>query len=760
MVYICICPECNGKKVDRRTWNNHFDFYMSDNPAPTTSKFSEDITNKSCELFLEDFQQDPPIVLDNIETSLGSSFISENIEILQPDSTSIFEYTEQDQNFDLNFNNCTKGSSHRKINKFVDNIDLTQLGLSNNIIIESDEDKDCISIEYDDENTEYKTNLLATNFPIHIELDPNDTSCLLLTAPIIIQWIVLWILLFKRMITLAKISTEILFNFLYCILNYIDSNYFTAFPKSNYRVSKLFGLDQDFIKFYICPNCHKLFWTQEYVNEFCQSSCTCGAELKKPVCTSKGKILHKPIKIYPYNSIISHLKKILLLPEIEEALESCYKHSLLPNNLLSDVYDVGLIPGPHEPSVTENSNYIEPIVYELDKLWNGVIIKTSKYPNGRLFRDALILIACDTPAARKISGFAGHSFKNRCYKCTKKFPTFLSNHSKSGKINFSGFNQEYSLIDPMHNLYLETAQYITKLWTTIKINNKPLISKKDLEIIQNIINCNPSPYDITNWVLVYSTLAIRNLLPENHRKYWQDFVCANALWAQKVINISEIEKAHEFIYQFCIAIEKIFGVEFITLNMHMHIHLKECLLDYGPVYEIWCFAYERMNDKLLVIPTSNRDITIEVMAVIYEEITINIVASTLLKKFSDSINCLFKIFYNSISLEGTLAKYLIPVQDVLNLYNISTKILEQNITGAESFSGKFLKPTYFSHLDNITNQYLAQFYNKIYTKNQQTLPFTASCDYISSSNSIFVLSAIERAGIICIGDEKFGSISS
>ncbi|CAG8524644.1 17783_t:CDS:2 [Cetraspora pellucida] len=94
------------------------------------------------------------------------------------------------------------------------------------------------------------------------------------------------------------------------------------------------------------------------------------------------------------------------------------------------------------------------------------------------------------------------------------------------------------------------------------------------------------------------------------------------------------------------------------------------------------------------------NITTEVMVAIYKEITINIVASTLLKKFSDSINYSFRVFDNSITSGRTLTKYL------------------------------------------------------------QTLNFIASCDYFSNSNSIFVTSAIERVGIICIEDEKFGSVSS
>ncbi|CAG8787206.1 16638_t:CDS:2, partial [Dentiscutata erythropus] len=128
----------------------------------------------------------------------------------------------------------------------------------------------------------------------------------------------------------------------------------------------------------------------------------------------------------------------------------------------------------------------------------------------------------------------------------------------------------------------------------------------------------------------------------------------------------------------------------------------------------------------------------EIMATIYEEITINLVASTLLKNFLDSINNIFKVFYDSISLGGTLAKYLIPVQDILNLYNMSTKISEQNITGAELFS-RNLQQNLYQQMTNID--------------------FIASCDYISDPNSIFVTFTIERSGAIYIGDEKFGFIS-
>ena len=40
--------------------------------------------------------------------------------------------------------------------------------------------------------------------------------------------------------------------------------------------------------------------------------------------------------------------------------------------------------------------------------------------------------------------------------------------------------------------------------------------------------------------------------------------------------------------------------------MHMHAHLNEGLLDYGPVYNFWLFSFEHYNGILGKQPTNNR----------------------------------------------------------------------------------------------------------------------------------------------------------
>ena len=46
----------------------------------------------------------------------------------------------------------------------------------------------------------------------------------------------------------------------------------------------------------------------------------------------------------------------------------------------------------------------------------------------------------------------------------------------------------------------------------------------------------------------------------------------------------------------------------ITPNMHMHAHLCECILDYGPLHGFWLFSFERYNGVLGRITTNNRSV--------------------------------------------------------------------------------------------------------------------------------------------------------
>lgn len=68
---------------------------------------------------------------------------------------------------------------------------------------------------------------------------------------------------------------------------------------------------------------------------------------------------------------------------------------------------VGIIPGPSEPNHNVNS-FLKPLVSELQNLWSGVRMKVPQTVNESkevVVRCALLCVACDLPAGRKVCFF-------------------------------------------------------------------------------------------------------------------------------------------------------------------------------------------------------------------------------------------------------------------------------------------------------------------------------------------------------------------
>lgn len=89
---------------------------------------------------------------------------------------------------------------------------------------------------------------------------------------------------------------------------------------------------------------------------------------------------------------------------------------------MENIFLLGVVPGPHEPSTHEVNHLLRPLVDDLLYLWDhGIYLtQTSKFPFGRRIRCALIPIISDLPAARRVAGLGGHSASYFCSECLLK----------------------------------------------------------------------------------------------------------------------------------------------------------------------------------------------------------------------------------------------------------------------------------------------------------------------------------------------------
>lgn len=342
---------------------------------------------------------------------------------------------------------------------------------------------------------------------------------------------------------------------------------------------------------------------------------------------------------------------------------------------LQNICLVGIIPGPREPEGSVNE-YIKPLVNDLKEFWNGVELNvcTNGITQKRKVRCALLCCSCDLPAGRKLCGFMGHSAHMGCSKCKKYFPSiegekkldysgFQRNewtprtndgHRKdvlqlkncksktelaqkeselgcrhSSLLDLPYFDPPTMLvIDPMHNLFLGLAKHFTK-----KIFLKgTLLSNEDMKLIQERISRIVVPSDIgriphkisdsfrsftadqyKNWVIHYSVICLYGLLSSVNLECWRHLVLACRILCKFSLTHDDVIIADALILRFCKRTEELFGKRLITPNLHMSCHLRDCILDYGPMQNFWLFSFERFNGDLGKLPNNNRSIEVQMM---------------------------------------------------------------------------------------------------------------------------------------------------
>ncbi|OAD65932.1 hypothetical protein PHYBLDRAFT_102198, partial [Phycomyces blakesleeanus NRRL 1555(-)] len=109
---------------------------------------------------------------------------------------------------------------------------------------------------------------------------------------------------------------------------------------------------------------------------------------------------------------------------------------------------VGLMPGPKEPKSEEINHHLRPMVDDLIRLYEGLAIPTFECPSGVCVRAALMMVACDIPAARKTSRFTSHNSTCACYKCNRHFPCL----ENGVNVDFHGFDfSRWVLCDGVEN---------------------------------------------------------------------------------------------------------------------------------------------------------------------------------------------------------------------------------------------------------------------------------------------------------------------
>ena len=101
-----------------------------------------------------------------------------------------------------------------------------------------------------------------------------------------------------------------------------------------------------------------------------------------------------------------------------------------------------------------------------------------------------------------------------------------------------------------------------------------------------------------SFILIYATTITWDLLDEANQKILANFVRACNILVCRIVSKKDLIEAHQRLVEMVKEIERTYGPKKISPNLHLCMHLCECMLDYGPLYAFWCYSMERMNGLL------------------------------------------------------------------------------------------------------------------------------------------------------------------
>ena len=185
---------------------------------------------------------------------------------------------------------------------------------------------------------------------------------------------------------------------------------------------------------------------------------------------------------------------------------------------------------------------------------------------------------------------------------------------------------EFTVIDIMRNMYLGTGKHLFQTWIDEKLltNNQLTQVDSTVKLFRIPANSGRIPSNIMssygsftasqwrNWITVYSPIVLKDILPAEHLQCWLLFVRACSLLSSRIIKESDIVCADLYLLNFCRQFEQLYPHS-CTPNLHLHLHLKECFLNYGPLHVVWCFPFERFNGVLGSYPTNKKAIEVQLL---------------------------------------------------------------------------------------------------------------------------------------------------
>jgi len=344
----CYCNKCNGKYVDPRTKQKHSMSLSLDDATTSNDPMSIESSFVNEEISID--PQESTSSSENLSTFSSKRRKRSRYNTYLERDTQMQNINDSDDNNDSNEETDNYGDNDDGDNDDGDDSDDNDDGDDSDDNDDGDDsDNNDDGDDGDDDGEE--TNIFEDYSPPNYDFPNNINENLQNTE----DWIIVFVLRYQTRFRLADTAIDTLIKFIKHILTNFNYDRFKDFPTSLYTARKKLGLKHQFVKFSVCPSCHKLHNIDDVKQHTIQqhkaikkcdhvqfpnhhSLRQCNAPLSEQKELDDGKVVNAPLLIYPMPSIKEQLLQMYQRPNFEKNLKLWADRSV-NDRVLCDVYD-------------------------------------------------------------------------------------------------------------------------------------------------------------------------------------------------------------------------------------------------------------------------------------------------------------------------------------------------------------------------------------------------------------------------------------
>ncbi|KAE8742562.1 hypothetical protein FOCC_FOCC011856, partial [Frankliniella occidentalis] len=220
------------------------------------------------------------------------------------------------------------------------------------------------------------------------------------------------------------------------------------------------------------------------------------------------------------------------------------------------------------------------------------------------------------PAIRNSTQFSGNFGCGTC-----PHPGEWTVKGKGGMMSYSPYHEEQwtgdNNPDPCPNncldgdvmhIIMNIGKTFCKLWFKTKNEGKPFnISDKMNQVNTRLKSFHPikrlvvwsiilisklKAHEWAAWILIYSLVALKGILPSKYFQHWALLVSALGRLTETSVRVSEVYLARRDLEEFVAGVHTLYSMNCVTFNVHLLTNLSQSVQQFGNLWTHSAFLYE------------------------------------------------------------------------------------------------------------------------------------------------------------------------